>query len=263
MQVLTRPWGQVHYRIDGPRDGPDDGPLVAFANSLGTDLRLWDALLPLLPGIRALRFDKRGHGLSDLGGACTIADLADDAAALVESVSPGPVVFVGLSIGGMIAQDLAARRPDLVRALVLSNSAARMGSPDLWAARIAAVRAGGVAGIAGQVADRWFSPGFRASPEAAPWVNMLARTAPDGYIAACAALAAADLAAQTATLRLPALVIAGDMDGASPPDLVGATAALIPGAAFHVIPGTGHLPCVENPAAVAALLRPFLQDHAR
>lgn len=259
MQSLTRPWGQMHIRIDGP----DDAPTVVFGNSLGTDLRLWDALLPHLPGIRALRFDKRGHGLSDPGGPCTLSDLADDAAALIAAAAPGPVVFVGLSIGGMIAQDLAARRPGLIRAVVLSNSAARMGNPDLWAARIKAVTDGGVASIAESVADRWFSPAFRAGPAARPWVNMLARTSAEGYAMACAAIAGADLTAATATLRLPALVIAGDLDGASPPDLVGATAALIPGAAFHVIPGTGHLPPVEAPEAVAALLRPFLKDHAR
>jgi 3-oxoadipate enol-lactonase len=104
MQVLSRSWGAMHYRIDGAAKGPT----VVFANSLGTDLRLWDALLPLLPaGLRLVRYDKRGHGLSDLGGAVTVADLADDAAALIEAVG-GPVVFVGLSIGGLIAQTLAA-----------------------------------------------------------------------------------------------------------------------------------------------------------
>ena len=83
------------------------GPAVLFANSLGTDLRLWDAVVPLLPGIRAIRFDKRGHGLSDRGPQEGIAGLAADAAALIEAVAGGPVVFVGLSIGGMIGQALA------------------------------------------------------------------------------------------------------------------------------------------------------------
>ena len=76
MQVLNRPWGAMHYRVDGPADGL----AVVFANSLGTDLRLWDGLLATMPGLRAIRFDKRGHGLSDEGGAFSIDDLADDAA---------------------------------------------------------------------------------------------------------------------------------------------------------------------------------------
>lgn len=259
MQVLDRHWGAMHYRVDGPRHGP----AVAFANSLGTDLRLWDAVLPLLPGIRAIRFDKRGHGLSDRGGAAGIADLAEDAAALIEVEADGPVTFVGLSIGGMIGQALAAARPELVRGLILSNTAARMGTAEAWAARIAAVQADGIRAIAEGILERWFAPAFRASPALAPWRNMLVRTDPQGYVAACEALAAADLSASTAALRLPVLAIAGAEDGASPPAQVEATARSIPGAAFHVIPGAGHLPCVETPEAWAALAAPFLLEHAR
>lgn len=257
MQVLTRPWGAMHYRTDG------DGPAVVFANSLGTDLRLWDAVLPLLPGIRAIRFDKRGHGLSDVGPEEGIDGFADDAAALIEAVADGPVVFVGLSIGGMIGQALAARRPDLVRALVLSNTAAKMGTAEAWAARIAAVQAGGMAAITDAVMERWFAPAFRATPALAPWRNMLRRTDAAGYCSACAAIAGADLTPTTSALRLPTLAIVGDQDGASPPDLVRATAEMVPGAAFHVIPGAGHLPCVETPSQWAALVAPFLTEHAR
>lgn len=259
MQVLTRPWGALHYAVDGPQDAP----AVVFANSLGTDLRLWDVVLPLLPAIRAIRFDKRGHGLSDDGGEAGIADLAADAAALIEAVAGGPVVFVGLSIGGMIGQSLAASRPDLVRALVLSNTAARMGDAESWRARIAAVRAGGTAAIADATMERWFSPAFRATAATAPWRNMLARTGSEGYVVACTAIAAADLTAATAALHLPVLAIAGELDGASSPDLVEATARLIPGAEFHVVPGAGHLPCVEVPAEWAAPVEPFLRKHAR
>lgn len=259
MQVLTRPWGAMHYRVDGPAEAPT----VVFANSLGTDLRLWDAVLPLLPAIRAIRFDKRGHGLSDAGGACSIADLAEDAAALIAAEVTGPVVFVGLSIGGMIGQQLAARRPDLLRALVLSNTAARMGTADSWNARIAAVEAGGIAPIADAVMERWFAPAFRATPALAPWRNMLIRTPAEGYAAACGAIAAADLSEQTRGLALPTLVIAGSQDGASPPEVVEATARLIPGADYRVILGAGHLPPVEAPAVFAATLAPFLTEHAR
>jgi 3-oxoadipate enol-lactonase len=249
----------MHYRDDGPRDGP----AVVFANSLGTDLRLWDALLAHLPaGLRLIRYDKPGHGLSGDGGAVTIASLAEDAAALIEATAGRPVVFVGLSIGGLIGQALAAARPDLLRALVLSNTAARIGTPESWAERIAAVEAGGTGSIADAVMARWFAPAFRATPALALWRTMLARTPAAGYAAACAAIAAADLTGATRALRQPALVIAGAEDGATPPDLVRATAALIPGAEFHLIPGAGHLPCVENPKAYAAILTPFLKATA-
>ncbi|TXI01333.1 MAG: alpha/beta fold hydrolase, partial [Pseudorhodobacter sp.] len=160
MQVLTRPWGAMHYQTDGAASGPT----VVFANSLGTDLRLWDALLPHLPtGFRYVRYDKRGHGLSDLGGAVTAADLADDAAALIAHLG-GPVTFVGLSIGGLIAQALAANHPGLVKAIVISNSAAKLGTAETWQARIDAIRTGGLVSIADAVMERWFAPAFRTSP---------------------------------------------------------------------------------------------------
>lgn len=260
MQALTRPFGSLHFKVDGPADAPG----VVFANSLGTDLRLWDAVLPLLPrGLRYIRYDKRGHGLSGLGGGAVIDDHAADAIAVIEEVARGPVVFVGLSIGGLIAQVVASRRPDLVRALVLSNTAARLGSVESWQARIDAVTAGGLDSIADAIMERWFAPAFRATPECALWRAMLTRTPARGYTAACEALAHADQTEATRALRLPAMVISGSEDGASPPALVRATADLIAGAEFHEIPGAGHLPCVETPDAWAALVAPFLKAQAR
>lgn len=125
MIALPRPSGPLRVRIDGPKDGP----AVIFANSLGTDLRLWDKVLPLLPpGLRLIRYDKRGHGLSATGRGEVLQDHVDDAIAIIEAMAQAPVVFVGLSIGGLIAQTVAHQRPDLVRALVLSNAAARLGT---------------------------------------------------------------------------------------------------------------------------------------
>ncbi|MFT4012182.1 MAG: 3-oxoadipate enol-lactonase [Paracoccus sp. (in: a-proteobacteria)] len=256
MQALTRPWGAMHYRVDGPADGP----VVVFANSLGTDLRLWDQVLARLPGIRAIRFDKRGHGLSDLGGAYLIEDLAEDAAALIRHLKLGPVIFVGLSIGGMIGQALASAHPELLRALFLSNTAVRMGSAESWAGRIAAIKAGGIGSIAEVIMERWFAPPFRARPELAMWRNMVARTSAPGYIASCEALAAADLTAAAQALCLPVAVVAGDQDGSSPAELVQATARMIPGASFHVIARAGHIPCVEQPADYAAILDAFIKE---
>jgi 3-oxoadipate enol-lactonase len=259
MQALRMNDATLHLQVSGPEDGAP----VLFANSLGTDLRLWDAVLPLLPhGLRLIRYDKRGHGLSSAGGGETIDAQADDAIALIEQVARRPVVFVGLSIGGMIAQVVVARRPDLVRALVLSNTAARLGTAGLWQARMAAVQAGGLDSIADGVMDRWFAPAFRTTSEVALWRAMMTRTSEAGYIAACAALASADQRAATAQLRLPTLVIAGAADGASPPDVVRATADLIPGAVFHEMPAVGHLPVVEAPVVWASIVSPFLAAHA-
>lgn len=244
--------------------GDPAGPAVLFANSLGTDLRLWDALLPRLPAhLRLIRHDLRGHGLSDCPpGPWTVEDLAADVAALIGALGVGPVVFVGLSIGGMVGQALAAARPELVRALVLSNTAPRMGTPAMWQARIDAIREGGIAAVEDAILARWFAPAFRATPEARLWGHMLARTPTEGYLACCAAIARADLTETTAALRCPTLAIGGEADGASPPGDVAAMAARIPGAACRIIDAAGHLPCLETPGAYAAILAPFLQEHA-
>lgn len=260
MRVLKANGVKLNWR----EDGDPAGVPVVFANSLGTDLRLWDQILPLLPsGLRIIRFDKRGHGLSGCPPApYAMEDLVSDAEALLDGLGVSACVFVGLSIGGMIGQGLAARRPDLMRALVLSNTAAKMGDAAMWQTRIDAIRAGGIEALADAVMERWFSPAFLARPELSAWRNMLTRTPVEGYIGCCHAIAGADLTESTKALTLPTLAIAGREDGASPPDLVQGTARMIAGSRFTVIEGAGHLPCVEDPAAYAALLNDFLKEHA-
>jgi 3-oxoadipate enol-lactonase len=252
-------------RLHHAEAGDPSGQPVVLANSLGTDFRVWDRLLPLMPaGLRIVRYDKRGHGLSDAPeGDYTLDDLVADAAGLIEHLGLRDVVFVGLSIGGLIAQGLAAARPDLVRALVLSNTAAKVGTAQTWEERKAAIRRGGIAAIADGILERWFSPEFRAGrpDELALWRHMLTRTPVSGYLGCCAALAAADLRERATGLRLPTLAIAGSIDGSTPPDLVRETAALIPGSRFEIIDGAGHIPCVETPEAHARLIGDFLKEN--
>jgi 3-oxoadipate enol-lactonase len=160
----------------------------------------------------------------------------------------------------MIAQGLAVKRPDLVRGLVLSNTAARIGTAAMWEERIAAVRAGGIEALADAVMERWFSKPFRRTEELTLWRNMLTRQPAEGYIGCAAAIAGTDFYATTATLRLPTLAIAGSEDGSTPPDLVRETADLVRGSRFHLIRGAGHLPCVEKPAEYAQTLAAFLAE---
>jgi len=249
---------RLHWRADGDPAGVP----VVFSNSLGTDLRVWDRVVPRLPaGVRAIRYDARGHGLSSCPPApYSMGVLVRDAERLMEALGLGGALFVGLSIGGMVAQGLAVKRPDLVRAVVLSNTAVKIGTSEMWRERIAAVEAGGVAAVAEGVLARWFTPGFRETPELEAWRNMLVRTPAEGYAGACAAIAGTDLMTPTSGLRLPALAIAGSEDGSTPPDLVLETAGLIPGAKFHLIRGAGHLPCVEAPDVYAAALNGFITE---
>ncbi|MCV3270502.1 3-oxoadipate enol-lactonase [Roseobacter sinensis] len=249
---------RLHYRDEGPADAPP----VVFANSLGTDMRLWDPVLPLLPdGLRLIRFDKRGHGLSTCPPApYTMGALITDTEALLDHLGVRDCVFVGLSIGGMIAQGLAVKRLDLIRAMVLSNTAAKIGTPEMWSERIEAVRQGGIEALADAVMERWFSKDFRATTELELWRNMLTRQEDAGYIGCSAAISGTDFYTTTASLRLPTLGIAGAEDGSTPPDLVRETTDLIPGSHCHVIRKAGHLPCVEQPQEYAAVLTQFLRD---
>lgn len=247
---------QLHWR----EDGDPNGLPVLFANSLGTDLRLWDEVVALLPSsLRLIRYDLRGHGLSSCPpGPYSIADLTDDAEELLAHLGVTSCVFVGVSLGGMIGQSLAARRPDLIQAMVLSNTAAKMGDGPMWQDRIAAVRRDGLEAVADRILERWFCPAFRQDPRSEAWRNMLARTPCEGYVGCCEALAHADLSGSTAGLTLPVLVVAGADDLASPPDIVRATAALITGAEYVELQNVGHLPSIEAPRTFAEIVTEFI-----
>lgn len=242
--------------------GPKDGRVVMFANSLGTDLRVWDQLIPLLPqDLRIVRFDKPGHGLSDCPEApYTMEQLVDFAEGVAQALDLSEITFVGLSIGGMIGQGLAAKRPDLLKALVLMDTAAKIGNFDMWNTRINAVAKDGIESLADAILERWFAAAFRTGKpeELAMWRNMLSRTPAEGYIGCCQAIAGTDLTDATSGLTLPVLAMTGDQDGSTPPELVQATAKLC-GAEFHIIDGAGHLPCIEQPEVVAELIIDFLE----
>lgn len=249
---------QLHYHIDG---APGGRPLV-FANALGTDLRVWDRVVPLLPeGLRILRYDIRGQGLSSVPeGPYAMGTLVRDAERLLDHLDIRDCVFVGLSLGGLIAQGLAVKRLDQIRALVLSNTAAKFGLKHMWEDRIARTRTLGLGAMADEVMDRWFPKSALTSPEAALARAMLVRQPLEGYLGCAAAIGGTDFYTPTSGLRLAALGIAGDRDRATPPDLVRETVDLIPGAKFHLIRGAGHLPCLDRPEAFATALTDFLKE---
>ncbi|MBU2982812.1 3-oxoadipate enol-lactonase [Lentibacter algarum] len=258
MHIANLNNAMLHYRVDGP----DNGAPLVFANSLGTDLRIWDAVVASLPaGLRIIRYDKRGHGLSEAPPSpYKMGTLVGDAEQLLDHLGVKDCVFIGLSIGGLIAQGLAAKRLDLMRAMVLSNTAAKIGTRDMWNARIAAIETGGIKSISSATMERWFSKPFRQTSDMLAWQHMMERQPQDGYIGCCAAIAGTDFITPTSGLRLPTLAIAGSEDGATPPDLVRETAELIPGSRFELMRNAGHLPCIEQPEAYARILTSFLRD---
>lgn len=258
IQTVARGDTQIAFQVDGATGST--APTLVFSNSLGTTFHLWDAILPHLPhDLRIIRYDTRGHGHSDVPDApYSMGALIADAEAVCDACDVKDALFVGLSVGGMIAQGLAVKRPDLIRAMVLSNTAAKIGSPKLWQDRIDTVLSKGMAPLADGVMARWFGPDFLKSPEMPEWRDMLLSTPPQGYAGVCAAIAGTDFFTPTASLRIPTLGIAGSEDGATPPDLVRETVDLIPGSQFALMRRAGHLPCVEAPEAYAGLLNNFI-----
>jgi 3-oxoadipate enol-lactonase len=249
----------LHHQLIG---GPAGRPVIVFSNSLGTDFRIWrDVVVRLAGDFPIITYDKRGHGLSDLGQVpYSIDDHVSDLAGLLDRLSVKQAVICGLSVGGMIAQGLQAKRPDLVKALVLCDTAHRIGTAESWNERIESVEARGLESLADGVMARWFTPAFRRPENAAyhGYRNMLTRQSPVGYAATCAAVRDADLTRVASRISVPTLCVVGDQDGATPPDLVLSMAKLIPGARYEVIKDAGHIPCVEQPEVLTEMIRAFL-----
>jgi 3-oxoadipate enol-lactonase len=189
-------------------------------------------------------------------------DLVDDAARLVREWGVGPVAFVGLSMGGMVAQGLAIRHPGLVSRLVLANTAASYPAEALamWQARIAAVEQGGVASVAEAALERFLTAETRAArPDLVAALRATLRATGDaGYAAACAAVAGVDWRDGLASIRVPTLVVAGGQDAGTPPAMAHAIAQAVPGARLETIADAAHLSAAERPERFHALVSAFL-----
>lgn len=262
VQALTRDSVTIRYCEEGQRQSP--GTLV-FANSLGTDLRIWlDVIRAFRDTKRIVRYDKRGHGMSDAPDApYSLDDHVDDLDALLTHLNIDDAIVVGVSVGGMIAQGLALKSPERVRGLVLCDTAAKIGTSEAWDERIDAIRTGGLEAIAGGIMERWFSSGYRkaAPDELALWRNLLVRTPIEGYIGTCTALRDADMRNAVGSIQRPTLCVCGDEDGATPPDVVRELADMIPGAKYLEVARAGHLPCIEQPEVLADAIAAFISEN--
>lgn len=241
------------------------GPCVVFANSLGSDQSLWDDVIAQLGrGFDTLTYDLRGHGLSGVSQGYTVVDMADDLIALLDALGLCDVILCGVSVGGMVAQSVAVRRPDLLRTVILSNTAARIGSDARWNDRIAAVETGGIETIAETILENWFAPTYRAA-KTDLWAlhrSMLCRTPAEGYAATCTAIRDTDLSAEVGKITVPALCVAGAEDRSVTPDQVEALARAVPHARLEVLEGVGHLPALEAPKEMAALIEEMAKTEA-
>ncbi len=238
-----------------------------LSHALGCDLSMWDGVAAVLePHFTVLRYDHRGHGSSaSPAGPYTMEMLADDAAGLIRNHVDGPVHFVGLSMGGMTAQALAARYPELVRSIVVANSALFYdeAAKAMWQARMDLVRDKGVVAIAEGAMQRWFTPEFRAdhlrggADRVAALRARLEKLSAKPYAASCEAVANIDFRVSNGAIACPALVIAGTRDEATPVAMSEAIAASIPGARLATL-DAAHLSAVEQPVAFAGLVESFI-----
>lgn len=248
----------THYTLEGTGEGI---PLV-FINALGTDLRIWDGVVPHLTDHHpVLRFDKRGHGLSDCPPApYSIHDFSTDLLGLLGQLELSQVILVGISVGGMIALDFTASWPERLHSLILCDTAPIIGTADLWNGRINKLREHGMESMAEAILARWFAPAFKEKSPAAyqGYYNMLTRMPVEGYTGTCEALRDADLTEAARTIVTRTLILCGTEDISTPPDLVQGLVNLMPDAEFQEIPGAGHSTCIEQPDLVAEQIERFL-----
>jgi 3-oxoadipate enol-lactonase len=248
---------RLHYELSGP----PGAPVLLFSNSLGTNLAMWEGQRAALEKqFRILRYDKRGHGASSVPPApYKVEQLGRDVLGLLDGLQFARVNFCGLSIGGLTGMWLGIHAPHRLHKLVLCNTGARIGSLEMWNARIESVRKVGTKPIAATVVERFFSPEFRARcPQAvATAQKVLDDTNPEGYIGCCAALRDADLRDRIGAIHVPTLVIAGSKDNATPPALGQELRDHIPGAQYAELPAA-HLSNIEAAAEFNAVISKFL-----
>lgn len=251
----------VHYYTI---EGAESAPTLVFSNSLGSDHRIWDPVLPYLRDqFRIIRYDQRGHGLSDaIPAPYAISDLVDDLAGLLDYLNIENALVCGLSVGGMIAQGFGATCPQRARAVVLCDTAMQIGPRGLWDERIAVIQKGGISALTDPIMERWFTRAFREgrATEFSGYINMLERTPVEGYIGTCCAIRDADLREAAAAIRRPTLVLCGDQDLATPPDLARQLTEAVTGARFALIEGAAHISCVEQPESFSRLVIDFWEE---
>jgi 3-oxoadipate enol-lactonase len=249
-----------HYAMDKNKDKP----VLVFCNSLGSDLRIWDGLVSHVAGdFNIIRYDSRGHGLTDapVPPYC-LDDLVQDLVGLLDRLEIKDAAVCGLSVGGLVAQRFAISHPQRLRALVLCDTGMRIGSLASWEERIATVKQSGLAPLIDFSMERWFTQRFRDRHpvELRGYANMLRRMPVEGYLGTCYALRDADLTAQSPGIGKPVLVLCGDQDAATPPELGQELARAIPGARFSFIRDAGHLSCIEQPEAMARHMIEFFRE---
>lgn len=259
MTFYSQEGPMIHYHfIDQGKDHA-----LVFIHSLGTDFRIWDEVVNIvIPNVNVLLYDLRGHGLSDVcPSANGLWDYCSDLIGLLDYLGiKKNVVPIGLSVGGMIAQLLAARLPAVLSKIILCDTGYKIGNIESWNDRISKIKADGLPAISAEVVSRWFGASYKINnPERVRgYINMLERSPLRGYIDTCAAIRDADISQIAEGINQPTLCLVGDEDRSTTPEEVKTLSLLIKGSKFIVIDGSGHLPCLDNPDKLARIILQFI-----
>lgn len=261
MKTFSARGVDIGYEIQG------SGPWITFAHSLACDRHQWDEQAAALAAdFTVLRYDLRGHGGSSTPpGPWTFADLVADVIALWDGLDIARSHFVGLSIGGMIGQHLALDHADRIDRLVLCSTTSSYGTnresvARLWEQRIAQANAKGMESMVEATLGRWFTePYLCEEPDVMARIAAAIRATPVAGYAACGRLVPAmETTARLGEIRVPTLVIGGEEDGGTTPEMMNALAGGIPGARLEILPQASHLVNVEQAQLFNALLMAFL-----
>lgn len=247
--------GRTYYRLEGN----PALPVIALLHPIGADHSLWDKVVPLLLSThQVLRPDFCGHGGSDtIPGDCTLDQLADSFIELCDQLGISTLDLCGISLGGFVASAVAARKPELVRTLVLCSTAVALPPPPGgWDGRAAAVREKGLGFLADGMVQRMVTEEHLATadPAVGTLKTVFLRTDPEGYAAACAVLSLADLSQVLPAVQAATLVITGEKDALMPAGTGAAMTALLK-VGEHITLPCGHFPPLEHVSAFAGAVQ--------
>ena len=251
----------LHYRFDGP----EKAPVILLANSLASDLNMWQAQMPTLLGLgyRVLRYDSRGHGRSAVPeGPYSIELLTADAVALLDALGLDRVTFMGCSKGGMVGQMLASSQGQRLHSLVLCDTAAHMPPAEVWNQRIDSVRSQGMEAVANTTIERWFTPAGRArlGAEVAAIRQIILDTPDEGFCACCAAIRDMDQRDTIPSISVPTLILVGEDDPSTPVSAAQFIHERIAGSRLVILKKAAHLANIEQADAFNAALHSFLSQ---
>jgi 3-oxoadipate enol-lactonase len=252
----------IHYELAGPASAP----VVTLSHSLAADLSMWDPQMKALTEkYRVLRYDMRGHGGTDVSeGPYSLDGLAADVHALLVALGIKQTHFIGLSIGGMIAQVLAVQHPGMIRTLILCDTSSELPQEAkiLFEERIRTAKTLGMEAHVEPTLERWFTKAFRSAPGADRIRALIRKTDPRGYIGCSYAIMGLSLTARLSSIRLPTLIIVGEDDPGTPVAAARTIHEKINGSELVVLKSASHLSNIEQAEAFNQAVISFLAREA-